>query len=424
LGFIENKQSSKLYLENIEKNYVNIGISQTNIGSLVSIVDNKVIKSGGVDLTTIDIRNEAVKIGNEIKRIYYVEDENTFYTSKYFLSDHTVGDDIFIDFSSNNNFTLKVDNFSNQVQPTDLTNNTITFETCEKFIGCDSIFLYDNSPIRSERRESLVTGTYNIENLDYDNIDKVFVARLNKSSSYIINMKVFEGDLDYNNKATITDKQTNIYAVKLNGIMLNSSDYTLSGNVITITNTNKLRGYNYICVYHYPQQTTALLSGVEIKFGISSYDKIFITDFDVLDSFRYFNWRDGFSSNPSYEFYAARNIDYGRNTKIKINKNSTITFNVWVGNDDTDVNNISKHIFAVLSNKNNFRLLKKETENEGALDYWYNCRLLDPTPYTQTDENNTISYTIEFLEHVRIKPTTWGEYSWGDTPWGFEGFRE
>jgi len=424
LHFVENKQSSRLYLENIEKNYINIGISSTNIGALSSIDNNKVIKTGGVDLTTLDLLNKAVNINGEVRRIDVVEDSDIFYTSIPFLNSHSAGEDILIDFSSNDNFMINVDNFGNSVQPTDLTNNTITFESCDEFTGCDSVFLYDNSKIKEERKESFITGVYDINNSEYENIDKVFVARLNKSISYIINLKIFEGDLDDENSAIITNKQSNIYTVKLNGSFISSSDYTISGSKITITNDDYLRGYNYISVYHYPAQTASLLSTVNIRFGIKGFDQTFISDYDILESFKYFNWRDSFSSNPNYEFYTAKNIDYCRNTKIKINKSSTITFNVFIGNDEEEVNNISKHIFNYLSDKNNFRLVKKEKTVDGTADYWYNCRLLDPAPYTQSSKANTITYTIEFLEHIRVKPVSWGDYSWGATNWGIEGFRE
>lgn len=424
MHFVENKQSSKLYLENIEKNYINIGISSTNIGTLFEINNNKVVKTGGIDLTTLDLLNKAVNINGEIRRINIVEDANTFYVTIPFINTHTAGEDILIDFSSNDNFMINVDNFGNTVQPTDLTNNTIVFETCEEISGCDSIFLYDNSPIREERKESFITGNYDINNSDYDNVDKVFIARLNKSISYIIDLEIFEGDLDDENSVDIIGKQANIYAVKLNGSYIDSSDYIISGNKITVINDDQLRGYNYISVYHYPPQTSSLLSGVDVRFGIKGFNQTYISDYEILENFKYFNWRDSFSSNPNYEFYTAKNIDYCRNTKIKINKSSTITFNVFIGNDEDEENNISKHIFNYLSDKNNFRLVKKEETNDGTVDYWYNCRLLDPAPYTQSDKSNTITYTIEFLEHVRVKPVVWGEYAWGETNWGVEGFRE
>lgn len=408
--FVLNKQAGTTYLENSEINEILIddGSNLLDLGDLVSITNNKVIKTGGVNLTTYLNINDAVKIDNEIKRVKYIQDNNTFYTTKSFLDTHTAGVAIYKNFIINSNFVLNKDNFNNDVMPVSLTSSSNEIFSCTEFSGCDSLFLYSDSS------ESYITGTYDETNLE--NVDTIFSTKINETIKYIINMRIFEGELNDEYYVNVTSKERNVYKVKLNGKNINSSDYVFDGEKITITNSDILRNYNYITVYHYPTQS---VTGVTIKLNYKSYDQVFINDTTVLDEFYFLNFKSAASSTPSYEFYEALDKKTKNKIKVRVNSNNTITFTSMIGEDLENEYNITKHLLSKLTDKNNFRLIRKYN-NIDSIDYWYNCKLLNPTPYTEEDGADNISYTIEFLEHVKIKGVTWGEYAWGETYWGVE----
>lgn len=415
MGTLINKQLGKMYLENIEENEILISPSGSPItlGTLVSITEKEVIKSGGVSLLLNLAIGDSIKINDEIKRVAYIVDADTFYVTTSFLDTHTVGSTIYKDFYTNNTFFINKDNFGNSVMPTDLTNETNIIKACTTFSGCDSLFLYN------DYCESFIEGTYNTDDNDILNVDKVFVSKLNLPIKYIINMKVFEGDLNDEYYVNITDKQSNIYSILLNGRKISSSDYIVEGSKLTITNTKLLRGYNYVTVYHYPLQTSSTLTGVEIRLRLDGYDRIFIDDIDILLDYDYFNWMTEGSSSPNYEFYTFNNKQIKRNYKVKVNADNTITFSCYVGTDDSDNKNITVHLYNKLKDKYNFRLIKVYDDMD-SVEYWYNCRLINPTPYNISSENDTISYTIDFKEYVKIRSVNWGENNWGANYWGLE----
>lgn len=415
MGTIINKQLGKTYLENIEENEILISPSGSSVtlGTLVSIIDKQVLKSGGVPLLSNLSIGDAIKVNDEIKRVAYILDDDTFYVTTSFLDTHVDGSVIYKDFYTNNSFLIKTDNFGNTVMPTDLTNENNIIKACTVFTGCNSLFLYN------EYCYSFIDGTYNTDENNLNNVDKVFIAKINSPINYIINMEMFEGDLNDEYYINITDKKSNVYSVLLNGRKISNSDYTIEGIKLTITNTTLLRGYNYVTVYHYPLQTSSLLSGVEIRLRLDGYDRVFINNTEILEDYYYFNWMSESSSTPNYEFYSFVNKQIKRNNKVKVNSDNTITFSCNIGEDNDNEKNITTHLINKLKDRYNFRLVKIY-EGLSSIEYWYNCRLINPTPYSSSSDGDTISYTIEFKEHVKIKSVTWGENNWGSNYWGVE----
>ena len=414
IGTVQNSTQSIVYVESSYKNRVNIGYSTVNLGTIATIDDYKVVKTGGVGLLANLEIGESVKIDDEIKRVDYVDDNDTFYVTKAFLGIHTATTPIYKDFSSNNAYTIRFDNFGNDIQISDLANGTIVYEACTVFSGLTSLYIHDTALVREERKESFIRGTYDISNNEVLNVENLFVSKVNKGASYIIDMVEFEGGLDSNNQVTVSGKQSNVYGVWLNGKLLEDSEFSFAGEVITV-NSSRVRRHNYVSVLHYPFQTTSLLSGVKVTIQISNYDEVFNLNENAYDELYKICWKEpNMTSTPTYEYYTTRNYDLKRNAKIKINTDSKLTLTTAIGDDPENSQNITKHLQLYIRDLDNFRVLKHNVVL-GSYDVWYGCRLLEGTPSSESLEKDSIVYTIDFLEHIRISPFNWGDYRWGTT---------
>ena len=153
---LENSLDTNLYIENSETNYINIGYTQASLGTLSSIVGNKVTKSSGASFLTSISVGEMIKIDNEVRRVERIESANVLYVTRLFSSTHTTPT-IYKNSYSNNNYSLYVDNFNNPITITDLNKTQNVIEGCTVFSGLTSLFLFDSTPDREDRRESLIT---------------------------------------------------------------------------------------------------------------------------------------------------------------------------------------------------------------------------------------------------------------------------
>ena len=181
-----------MYVESSQLNQILISsASPVSLGTLSTIGTNKIVKTGGLDLLSNLTIGQAIKINREIKRVDYVEDDNTFYVTRDFKDTHTAGDTIYTDFSINNTnitasvgevFSLDKDSFENQIAISELVGGLLSLNRCTVMTNATSLFIFDNETNVTEREESFITGTYNLDENEIDNLaetyDLIFVDNL------------------------------------------------------------------------------------------------------------------------------------------------------------------------------------------------------------------------------------------------------
>lgn len=431
---VENSTQSCLYFESIKSNEIAIGVSEVTLGQFLSDDGTTITKTGGVDLTVTLERDMAVKfVGTdpeeddyEIRRIDYVEDANVFHITRPLVYDTHSGLDIKLDFWSNDNYgsfikagVIQNDNFENPLLLSNATASLVTIEKCTEFTGMNSLFLYDSKSNMIDREESFITGTYDIEIGDEDNLSGQFIFKSNREVSYIVNMEdTGILDLDDDFQVNISGLNTYIYRIDCNGFILDNTQYTRIGNVVTVTDNTILQAYtNYVRVYHFPDQTT--VSGYSARFKINYFDKILILDSDEIETLDVFDWYDGFSSQSNPDYYDYRNRETKQNEKVKINQNNKLKFKTKIGVDEDNIKNITTHLNAYLKNNQNFRLIRYSEEAD-KYEYYWSCRLADGTNFSEDIGADQYNYSIDYLKKSVIAPHIWGSetYPWGDFDWG------
>lgn len=427
---LETKYMDSLYFESSELNEILISdTSDVSLGTISTITTNKVVKTGGLALLTNLSAGQAIKIDNEIRRVDYVEDDDTFYVTRDFDDTHTVGTTIYKDFSNNLTttsssvgtvYSLLNDSFENQIAVSELVGGMIAINRCTEMTVANSLFIFDDEENRTEREESFITGTYNIDEEDVSNLVNPFLAKIGRTLYFIVDMEEDVEDLDENGEVTISGLNPNIYSVKVNGKYADNTNYTISGETITITNTELLRGnFDYIEVLHFPQQIDYITdNAITIRLGIYNYDKLFMLDSTELDDLYHMCLRTEFSSQPTYEFYEVNNKAMKQKEKTKTGINSTITITTRISENADDNKLIQRHLQYYLSNLDKFRIIRA-VEGNGTFEYHNNARLLNGVTLTEGDVN-VYTYTIEFLQRVIISPNYWGDKKWGDFFWGLE----
>jgi len=419
-----------VYVESSQLNQILISsASPVSLGTLSTIGTNKIVKTGGLDLLSNLTIGQAIKINREIKRVDYVEDDNTFYVTRDFKDTHTAGDTIYTDFSINNTnitasvgevFSLDKDSFENQIAISELVGGLLSLNRCTVMTNATSLFIFDNETNVTEREESFITGTYNLDENEIDNLVNPFLAKIGRQLYFIIDMEEVVADLDSSGEATITGLNPNIYSIKVNGNAVDGSDYDLSGETISIVNSELLRGnFDYIEVLHFPNQSDYISdNNIVIKLGVYSFDKLFmLEDSDLLD-LNYMCLRTDLTSQVSYEFYEVQNKSTKQKERIKtgVNSNLTITNRIGEGNENDKL--IQKHLQYYIDNLDKFRIIRK-TEGSGTYEYHNSAQLIDGVTFSE-GMPNSYTYDIKFLQRVIISPNAWGDKKWGDFYWGVE----
>jgi len=429
---MESSKESCLYFEVIDNNEIVIGVSETVLGTISSVTDTTIIKTGGVDLTTVLVTGMAIKLESsvtdeyEIRRVDYVEDSNTVHVTRSVVYTSHTGENLTLDFWSNDNYgshlvagEIERDNFENTMQLAETAASLITFDKCTEFSGMTSLFVFDDAENFIDRQESFITGTYDIELGDEDNLLSQFIIKPNRKTSYIVDMEdsgIVELDDSY--QATISGLNDYIYKISCNGFILNSSQWTKVGTTITITDSDILQTYtNYINVLHYPDQTTK--SGYVARFNITYFDQALILTEEELGSLYVFEWYDNFSSQSNPDYYDYRNRQTKQNEKIKINSNNKLRFSVKTGLDTDNLKNIVKHINQYLINNKNFRLIRY-VRNTEKFEYYWNCRKTDGSGFNEDYGADTYEYSIDYLRKSSITLHYWGDeaYKWGSFDFG------
>lgn len=427
---IETKYMDSIYFESSELNEILISdTANVSLGTISSITTNKIIKTGGLPLLTNLEAGQAIKVNNEVKRVDYIEDDNTFYVTRNFKETHLVGDTIYKDFSNNITITtssvgsvysLSNDSFENQVAISDLIGGVLSINRCTEMTNASSLFIFDDSENISEREESFITGTYNLEDGDVSNLVNPFLAKVGKSLYFIIDMEEIVDDLDENGEIEVTDLNPNIYNIKVNGNSIENTDYSISGNTISITNSELLRGsFDYIEILHFPNQTDYITdNSITIKLGVYNYDKLFMLDNTLLSDLWTMCIRTEFNSQPNYDFYEIDNRTLKQKEKIKVGINSSLNITTRISEFSEDEKLIQRHLQYYIDNLDKFRIIRV-VDGNGTYEYHNNARLINGSNFTEGDVN-VYTYTIEFLQRVIISPNTWGEKKWGDFFWGVE----
>jgi hypothetical protein len=427
---LETKFKDSIYIESSQINEILISYTDTvKIGDLVSITGKKVIKTGGLELLSNLTVGQAIKINKEVKRVDYIEDDNTFYVTREFTDTHALNDGIFKDFSNNDVTTslsvgtvykLDKDSFENQVAISDLVGGILAINRCTLMNSASSLFIFDDAENPSEREESFITGTYNIDNEDVSNLRNPFLAKIGRQLYFILDMVEDVESLNGDGEVEIVGLNTNIYSIKINGVTINNLDFLISGNVITITNTDLLRGnFDYIEVLHFPNQTNYLSNNsITIKLGIYNYDKLFMFNDEDLDELNYMCLRTDFTSQVAYEFYDVNNRSTKQKERIKTGVNSTISITNRIAEGSDDDKLIQRHLQYYIDNLDKFRIIRK-VAGLGTYEYHNSARLIDGSSFTE-GHPNTYTYTVDFLQRVIISPNNWGDKKWGDFYWGVE----
>jgi len=421
---------NSIYIESSQINEVLISnTTDINLGSLVSIDGLKVIKSGGLTLTDNLFRDTAIKINNEVKRVDYVEDDNTFYVTREFKDTHVATDVIYKDFATNIATTvtpsgaaykIETDNYENQVAISELIGGVLLINKCTELTNANSLFIFDDATNRSERQESMITGTYDLTEDNYSNVVNPFLAKIGRQIYFIVDMEEDIVDLSSSGTGTISGLNSNIYSIRLNGKFLENTDYTIAGGSITVTNTSLLRGNtDYITVLHYPSQENRVVNNsVSIRLGFFNYDKLFMLDDIELADLNTFCLRTDMSSNIQYEFYDVASRSIKQTQKEKVGINSRLTITTRVAEDLGDDKLIKRHLQYYLSNLDKFRIIR-QVEDSGVYEYHNSARLIEGSSYTEGDVN-VYTYNIEFLQRVTLNPNVWGDQKWGDFYWGVD----
>lgn len=238
-----------MYLDVGYINDINISIAQTSLG-VVQSQNYRTITTNSTNLLSILKVGQAVKIGNEIKRVSSIKNNSTFSVTQQWDDVH-VGQTAYKDFTSNDDGSLYQDSFSNYLHIASSIGGIRTLERCTKFEGCNSLFIYDDADSENEKQESFIIGTYDLSKDDTRNVQSVLIMKPNRSFNYIINMvetkQSFTG-----NSTSISSMQNNVYGIWLNGKYLPSTDWYRSGNNIVFNSITTLRRNNYIRVLHSP----------------------------------------------------------------------------------------------------------------------------------------------------------------------------
>ena len=433
---VENSTQNKLYFAKEEENEIAIGVSEVTIGELSDVDTINITKTGGVDLYAVLYKGISVKFDSasvdevEIRRVESVDSANTFTITKPLLYSHS-GQDLFIDFVSNDDIAfnsnvvagkIQLDNFENSLELSEVSNGIIILSKCTEFTGITSLFIFDDTTTMVDRKESLIIGTYDINNNDEDNVFTPFMIKPNKSVSYIINMEENIEDLDEDNKVTISTMESIIYSIACNGTYLNATQYTRVGNTITVTDTDVLDTYsNYVRILSHPDQRT--LPAFSVRFKIQSFDKTFIFDENLLNLDKYFGWKDVMSSQANINFYEYRNREVKQTERIKINQDNTLVFEVKTGIDDENIENIDTNIRAYLDDKEFFRLISYNSDTY-KYTYYMGCRIQDGINESEGLDYNKLVYTISYLKKFTLSEHTWGDndFKWGKFKWGMIGY--
>jgi len=428
---VETKFMDTVYIESSQINQILISdTSDVSLGTLSAIDGLKVTKTGGLALLTNLIAGQAIKIGSEVKRVDYIETDDIFYVTRDFKDTHTTGVDvIYKDFSNNIQtttydgvgtvYSLENDSFENQIAISDLVGGLLALNRCVEFTNATSLFIFDDSENATERSESFITGIYNADNEDVENINNLFLAKIGRQLYFILDMVQDIITLDEDGQGTISGINPNVYNVKLNGTLIDSSEYTIDGENITVT-SDRLRGsFDYITVYHFPQQADYITdNSITIRLGIYNYDNLFMLDDLLLADLDHMCWRNSFSSNIVYEFYDIDNKSTKQKDRKKVGVASSVTITTKIGSDVDDPKLIQTHLQAYIDNLDKFRTIRK-VEDSGTYEYHNSARLIEGSSFEEGDVN-IYTYKIDFLQRVLISPNYWGDKKWGDFFWGVD----
>lgn len=190
-----------------------------------------------------------------------------------------------------------------------------------------------------------------------------------------------------------------VLKVILNGSELSQVDYTVVGDVITIINEDVLNDFNYLTVYHYPDQS--ILNNVNIKLHYKGYanEVGFLYDWyrENLTKIKLIDTATtgAIPSYYSYKKYLSRN-----KTNITIDKNaSRLNFTAKLDTDVDDYSEVKTNLRTYIPNPDNFRVFKVE-DNGSYVKCWSGCYFEDGISTTdQKSPANEISYSISFLDY-------------------------
>ena len=421
---LETKYMDEIYFESSENNEILISYNtDVSLGTITTITTNKIIKTDGLELLTNLSVGQSIKINDEIKRVSLIEDDDTFYVSRDFKDTHSVGDTIYKDFSNNDSrigslYLLEKDNFENQIVVSDLLGGIFVIDRCTQFTNLSSLFITTGSGREDE--ECFITGTFNLGEGDLNNIVNPFICKQGKTAHFILDMEDSIEDLDDDGKATVTGLNSNIHNIKLNGNTINFSDWLIDDEVITITNTDLLRGnFDYIEVLHYPSQKNYITDKlITVRLGLYSYDSLLVFDETYLEDLNHMCLRTDFNSQVTYEFYDINNKDIKQKDRTKTGINSTLTITSRISENSDDDKLIQRHLQYYIENLDNFRIIRKVPDVDN-YEFYSNARLIEGTSFSE-GAVNTYTYTIEFLQRTIVSPNIWGEKRWGYFYWGMD----
>ena len=428
----ESQIMSCLYFDVIEENEIAIGVTPIDLGTITtSDTSGQTVieKTGGGSFLTYLERGKALKIGDEIRRVRSVIDANTVQLKTALINNQN-GESVELDFISNdsgNSYSIggyiEKDNFENDATVTQIQNSFLKYDKCTEFTGLNSILIYDDNAVLNDRKQMLCTGTFDVDTGDTNNVDQPFLTKPGRTIRYILNIE--EDFVDSSNaNFTVSGLNVHIYGIWLNGNIVDNSKYVVHSNIITITDSSLLAPYwNEIRIMHYPPQNT--ITGHTVRFSISSYDNVFITDADEIALYDFFKTYDNFNANPSPVYYDVNQKEVKQNIKIQINQANKLTFTVAVGIDNTDLKNIMKHLKLILGEDREFFRLIRFIPETDKYEYYFNCRITDGVKLNEGFDYDKLSYTIDYASKSIVGSHIWGDedYDWGDFLWGFIGGR-